>query len=389
MRLCVRLLQVFLVAQAKRQAAPSIFTQHLNAGTKKLDSRLFEVTLTLRVAGPSDDEAAAHNQLHAMVAALGAFTPGEAVTFTPSGVRTRRHRPRRRDTFLLSAAELATLWHPASETVQTVAMDTVSSRQLEPPVELPIAEEHPEIAVLGTTAFRGQSRGFGMLPDDRRRHVAILGKTGMGKTTLLQSLVATDIRAGRGVGLVDPHGDLVEAILASVPSSRTNDVILFDPADAVYPIAFNPLACRHRHERPLVASAILSTFKKLYGDSWGPRLEHILRNTLFTLLDLPGSSLLLVPRLLTDARFREQALQQTSDPVIREFWQREFARLPPRLQAEATAPVLNKVGQFLTNPLLRNILGQPHSRLDLRRAMEAPNPLLSPCFSAFLRMPAE
>ncbi len=147
-------------------------------------------------------------------------------------------------------------------------------------------------------------------------------------------------------------------------------MILFDAADAAYPIAFNPLACADPRQRPLVASAVLSTFKKLYGDSWGPRLEHILRNTLFTLLDLPEASLILVPRLLTDGRFRQQAMQRTTDPVVREFWEQEFAQLPPKFQAEATAPVLNKVGQFLTNPVLRHILGQSESRVNLREAMD-------------------
>jgi hypothetical protein len=182
-----------------------------------------------------------------MLAALGTFAHGGVVDFRGSHLRSNRHHPRRRDAFLLSAAELATLWHPASQTVRAAAMDTVTWRQLEPPVELPIAGATPDVAQLGTTAFRGQSRPFGILPDDRRRHVGILGKTGMGKMTLLQSLITADIAAGRGVAVVDPHGDLAEAILRSVPSVRTNDVILFDPADAAYPIAFNPLPVATGH----------------------------------------------------------------------------------------------------------------------------------------------
>jgi hypothetical protein len=155
-----------------------------------------------------------------------------------------------------------------------------------------------------------------------------------------------------------------------LPSYRTNDAILFDAADAARPIAFNPLACPDRRQRHLVVSGILSTFKKLYGEFWGPRLEHILRNTLYTLLDVPAATLGFVPRLLTDARFREQMLRQVSDSVVSDFWTREFAQWPPKLQAEAISPILNKVGQFLTNPVLRHILDQPKSRLDLRQVMD-------------------
>jgi hypothetical protein len=192
----------------------------------------------------------------------------------------------------------------------------------------------------------------------------------MGKSTLLKSLIAADIQAGRGVMLLDPHGDLAEDVLASVPRRRTNDVCYFDAGDRTVPIAFNPLACREASERPLVASGIVSAFKKLYGDSWGPRLEYILRNALLTLVETPGSSLASVLRLLSDARFREEVVSRLSDRIVRSFWEEEFSRWKPQMQAEAIAPIQNKIGQFIAHPILRGILGRPENRIHLRAFLD-------------------
>ena len=244
------------------------------------------------------------------------------------------------------------------------------SREFEPPVTLPLPTRQSGLAALGRVRFRHRTEVFGIRPDDRRRHLAVIGKTGMGKTTLLQKLIASDIDGGRGVALVDPHGDLAETILGCVPSKRTNEVVVFDARDRHYPVAFNPLACNNPEQRPLVASAVVSAFKKLYGDSWGPRLEHILRNALLALLEVPGTSLLSLQRLLSDPAYRKTIVGRVSDPVVRMFWEREFAGWKTQYQSEATAPILNKVGQFLSQPILRAIVGQSHSRLDFRRIMD-------------------
>jgi hypothetical protein len=234
-----------LAGTATRHPDRAELRDYLAKSATKLDAHLFEAALTLRVAVPTPDPTAASDQTHAMFAALGAFAHGDVVTFKGYRPRPGYVGARRSHAFLLSAAELATLWHPASETVQAATLDVVASRQLEPPVELPVADERPAVALLGTTAFREQARAFGILPDDRRRHLAILGKTGMGKTTLLQSLIQADIMAGRGVGVIDPHGDLADTIQALVPGFRTNDVILFDAADAAYCLGFRtPLRWR-------------------------------------------------------------------------------------------------------------------------------------------------
>jgi hypothetical protein len=198
----------------------------------------------------------------------------------------------------------------------------------------------------------------------------IEGKTGTGKSTLLHRLITTDIAAGRGAGLIDPHGDLCETILTSVPSDRTGDVVLFDVADAGHPLAFNVLHCERPQHRALAVSGIVAAFKKIWGEFFGPRMEHILRNTLLTLVEVPGATLLSVNRMLGDARFRDRVVANVSDPVVRSFWVSEFASMPPKLRAESVSPIYNKIGQLVSNPLLRNILGQSRSTIDVRKVMD-------------------
>ncbi len=338
----------------------------VQAGSVKGASLLFEARLLLTVAGPADQPDAVAAGLRELAGVFGVFSGLAAFHVTRPGPM-RWHSPPR---FLLSTEELATLWHAPVATVKAPTLTTVLSRELEPPVSLPTPRTHPQLAMLGLSSFRGQRQRFGILPDDRRRHVLIEGKTGMGKTTLLHHLLTADLRSGQGLGLIDPHGDLADAVLHQVPSARTNDIVLFDVGDTAYPLAFNVLACPNPAQRPLVASGVLSAFKKLYGDSWGPRLEHILRNALLTLLEVPGTSLVSVLRILSDAGYRRSILTRVSDPVLRTFWEHEFASLPPKLQAEAIAPIQNKVGAYVSSPFLRNILGQARGTLDLRRVMD-------------------
>jgi hypothetical protein len=202
------------------------------------------------------------------------------------------------------------------------------------------------------------------------RHLAIFGKTGMGKSTLLRNMIATDIAGRRGVTFIDPHGDTCDELLGLIPTSRTNDVIHFNPADPNSVPSLNLLACDQPHQRALVASGVLTAFKKLYADFWGPRMEHLLRNSLLALLEVPGATLANVLNLLSDDRYRQLALTHISDPVIRAFWQNEYAQLPPRLRAEAAAPVQNKIGHLVTNPTLRRVVAQSRSTLHMRRVLD-------------------
>lgn len=337
----------------------------LQASADKLGKHLFSVRLFLRVVTPRGEEKRADAKLLEMAGAFGQFSVPRLACFHAARLRRGRRRG-----FLLSTEELATLWHAPTATVKAPELGAVESRQLPQPTDLPTRAQHPGLAILGLATHRGRFQRFGILPDDRQRHVAIVGKTGMGKTTLLQNLIRSDIRAGRGVALLDPHGDLCESLLASIPRSRTNDVILFDAADTTHPLSFNILHCPRPELRPLVASGIVSAFKKLYGDFWGPRLEHILRNALLALLEVPGSTLLTVLRLLTDTRFRQPLVAKLNDPVVRAFWQQEFAALPMKFQLEAVAPIQNKIGHFVSSPLLRNIMGQARNSLDLRAVLD-------------------
>jgi len=226
------------------------------------------------------------------------------------------------------------------------------------------------IAVFAETNFRNQYRKFGMKIDDRRRHMYLIGKTGMGKSTILENMIVDDIRSGKGVMVVDPHGDLAEKIIEHIPSNRVNDVIYFNPSDMEYPIAFNIVEQVEPHLRHLVASGLIGVFKKLWADSWGPRLEYILRNAILAILDYPGSTLLAVTRMLSDKNFRKKVIEKIQDPVVKSFWVNEFAGYANNFASEAVSPIQNKVGQFLSSSLIRNIVGQVKSSIDLREVMD-------------------
>lgn len=229
-------------------------------------------------------------------------------------------------------------------------------------------EEH--FSQIGERFTGGSERVFGLGQEDRRHHLYVIGKTGTGKTTLLRNLIIQDIEAGRGVGVIDPHGDLAHDLLDHIPRHRTEDVVFFNPADMEYPIGFNLVGSVPPDSRHLVASGIVSVFKSIWPDSWGPRLEYILYAAVAALLDCENVSLLGVQRMLSDARYRAWVVKQIKDPVVLSFWVNEFAGYDKRFLQEAIAPIQNKVGQMLMSPHLRNILGQARSRIDARFMMD-------------------
>jgi energy-coupling factor transporter ATP-binding protein EcfA2 len=212
---------------------------------------------------------------------------------------------------------------------------------------------------------------FGLLAEDARHHTYVIGQTGSGKSTLLRNLVLQHLAAGHGVALLDPHGDLAEEILAHYPPGRADDLIYFNPGDTEFPVAFNPLAQVPPDQRHLVAAGLVSAFKSIWRDSWGPRLEHILSHALAALLECPNTSLLGVNRMLADERYRAWVVRQVKDPFVRAFWEEEFAHYDPRFMREAIAPIQNKLGQLFLSPALRHILGQVGGRVNLRHAMDS------------------
>ncbi|MDP2090132.1 MAG: type IV secretion system DNA-binding domain-containing protein [Candidatus Gracilibacteria bacterium] len=280
---------------------------------------------------------------------------------------------------LLTTNELSGLVHLPTSYVKTPQINWVIARAFEPPSNLPIIDSDlgdnvdpadSDLTPIGISNFRGTNISFGIGPNDRRRHMYVLGKTGMGKSTLLENMIIDDIRKGRGVAVIDPHGDLAEAVIGFIPKSRTNQTIIFDPSDTDWPIAFNMLDDVNPELRPLVASGLVGIFKKIFGDSWGPRLEHILRNTILALLEYPNSTLISIPLMLTSDVFRSKVVNKISDPVVKKFWTGEFAKMAPNQKVEAAGPILNKVGQFLSSTILRNVLGQPKNSFSIRWAMD-------------------
>lgn len=227
-----------------------------------------------------------------------------------------------------------------------------------------------DVCLFGQTTFRNQLIRFGIKTDDRRRHMYIIGKTGMGKTTMMENMVLNDIYKGYGVGIVDPHGDFAEKIIDFIPARRINDVVYFNPADTDNPIGFNILEVDDEKQKHLVAAGLMGIFKKIWPDAWSSRMEYILNNTLLALLDYQGSTLLGINRLLADKKYRKRVVSQLTDPVVKAFWQNEFANYSDRYMTEAVAPIQNKIGQFLSASVIRNMVAQVKSTINIRQIMD-------------------
>ena len=277
--------------------------------------------------------------------------------------------------FYLSCRELATIYHLPTERVAPNLIHVISHRE-PPPKELPVDKNDKEISFFGRTNFRGQSFPFGIRRIDRRRHLYVLGKSGVGKSKMLELLIKSDIENGHGVGILDPHGDLVDNVLRMVPEERIKDVILFDPSDLNFPPAFNPLEHVDEEYKMRVTIGFIEIFKKLFGDNWSPRLEHVLRYTTLALLDSPNTTVLSIMKMLTDKNYRQFIVRNIKDDIVKNFWVNEFAGWSEKFDNEAITPLLNKVGQFVSTNMIRNIVGQPDNLIDFRQIMDEKKILL-------------
>jgi energy-coupling factor transporter ATP-binding protein EcfA2 len=230
---------------------------------------------------------------------------------------------------------------------------------------------NPEkITYFAETDARNKRVAFGIKGKDRTRHVYVIGKTGMGKSTLLENMAVQDIQSGEGMAFIDPHGKTAELLLEYVPQERIKDVIHFAPFDTEHPISFNVMEDVGPDKRHLVANGLMSAFKKIWVDAWSARMEYILNNTILALLEYPDSTLLGVNRMLSDKDYRNKVVDNITDPSVKSFWVDEFAKYGERYMQEAGAAIQNKVGQFVANPLVRNIIGQPKSSFDMRKVMD-------------------
>ena len=336
----------------------------------------------IRLAYLGSDEISAKLNIQALVGTfkqynstnLNGFKMLDSGSFEPAALDAYKMRAFADHGFILNISELASVYHLPHTSVETPNIVWASSKTAEPPAKLPLLTGNPaddeDISAFGLTNFRGINHQFGLLRRDRSRHVYIIGQTGAGKSGLLELFALSDIFYNQGYCIIDPHGDFAINNLKFIPKNRIGDVIYFNPADTSYPVAFNPLELSDPSRKPNVCSEVIGVLKRMFGESWGPRLEHILRYTLLALLDRPSTTLLDISRMLTDKDFRKETLDYCTDVTVLQFWKHEFGQWNEKQINESIAPVLNKVGAFTANPIIRNIVGQPHSSFDIRQIMD-------------------
>ena len=335
----------------------------------KLAEPLFECRLFVKVYATADDAKAAGRKLREAVGVFGRFNSDAMFVACSTTNTSRCHR-----SFLLTAREVATLWHPLTASGDAVAsVQRTTFRELEPPVILTSREGRGrrEI-VVGRLQFRRQRQLFGMAMDDLRRHLLAIGKTGCGKSTFLRSMVHQQMEAGRGVVLIDPHGQLADEVLDVVPRRRTNDVVCFDASDDTAPVGFNPMIGPRGTDANLIADGVLTSFKNVFGfdDGSAPRLLHIFRNCMLSLIDTQYASLAAVQQILVDTGFRKSVMARVKNPAVREFWLTEFNRWNERDRTQYIASLQNKLGAFTTNERLNRILNCGQKGIQLRTIMD-------------------
>ncbi|MDB5163153.1 MAG: hypothetical protein JWN28_761 [Candidatus Saccharibacteria bacterium] len=346
---------------------------------KKATKLGYEVKI--RIAYLGDSTVNARQQMQAIVGTFKQFNStnlngfkSSNASFKKEDLAAYRQRTFGSGSYILNIEELASVYHLPHTSVETPNIVWATSKTAEPPAKLPIITGNSavdeNISAFGLTNFRGINHQFGMLRSDRSRHVYIIGQTGAGKSGLLELFALSDIFHGHGYAIIDPHGDFAVDNMRFIPGSRLQDVVYFNPADTAYPLGFNPLEVTNPEQKSNISSEVIGVLKRMFGESWGPRLEYILRYTILALLDRPTTTMLDITRMLTDKKFRKETLAYCTDTVVLQFWNVEFASWNDKFQAEAIAPVLNKVGAFTANPTIRNIIGQPKSTFNIREIMD-------------------
>ena len=336
----------------------------------------------IRIAVLSEDQTSAKLRMQAIVGTFKQFNSTNLNGFKIANESLKKEDLARYKArlfsdrgYILNIEEVASVYHLPHTNVETPNIVWASNKTAEPPATLPVLTGNPStdenISAFGMTNFRGINHQFGMLRGDRSRHVYIIGQTGAGKSGTLELFALSDIFHGHGYAIIDPHGDFAIDNLKFIPASRLDDVVYFNPADTAHPLGFNPLEVTDPSMKTNISSEVIGVLKRMFAESWGPRLEYILRYTILALLDKPDTTMLDITRMLTDKKFRKETLTYCTDTVVLQFWNVEFTSWNDKFQAEAVAPVLNKVGAFTANPVIRNIIGQPKSTFNIREIMDS------------------
>lgn len=356
----------------RKEGLKGVNQRRFDLAAEKEKTKPFKVSI--RLGYIAKDATTAKQKLGAVVDSFYHFTDTDINGFVASKITTgssfvsayaeRKHATK----FILSAKEVATLYHlPNSDYVPHIVH--VLARKSDPPQDLPRKGEE-DVSPFGITNYHNNLVEFGLRREDRRRHLYCVGKSGSGKSKLLELLIIDDLKKGKGVAVLDPHGDLVDNVLKFVPEERKDDVIIFDPADTDFPIAFNPLERVDDAYKMQLTIGIIDIFKKLFGTNWSDRLEHVLRYTILALLDSPNTSILSILKMLTDKNYRQKIVARINDNVVKSFWVSEFAAWSEKFDADAITPLLNKVGQFVATNMVRNVVGQPEMKFNIRDVMD-------------------
>lgn len=289
---------------------------------------------------------------------------------------------------VLSAEEISHIFHFPNNPAKETALLKINARKLALPIGMPIlpyttvasdiviAPHDPSLGVLGESDYRSVRVPLGIYDEDRLRHMYVVGKTGVGKSKFLVSMMIDDIAYGKWLAVIDPHGDLIEEVMMHIPENRKKDVVIFDPTDEQFPFAFNPLHIHSNESKQILAKGFIDIFKKFFGANWNPKLEHVLRMLFLGLLDVPGATMFDLIRALTDKDFRYIMIEHVKDDVVRNFWTNEFAGWSQQFNSEAIMPILNKVGQLLSIDMVKNIFTSTENKLDLRDIMDSQKILL-------------